>query len=302
MFLESPDIQKERYMMKRILLAVLLLATACAAPAPTTDETLAAPVGTSTAMPVETATTAPVPTATILPVEAPMQPAFARYDLQPVNVSPSLRQEPVDPSFDNVLVPLVLSPEQLQRLVADGVIASPREHPEFHDLYRETQFANLPVFVTSDGLLHAYHLMFDATLLQLEEQVFLPHLQEFNRALLEQAEAQYQALQGTAWEDSARRVAAFIAVGGKLADPDFPVPDYAADLVEAELALINAAGGPQPSPIFPLLAFGEDYSQYLPRGHYAKTDSLKAYFKSMMWYGRMTFRLADPDETAWRSC
>ena len=109
--------------MKRILLAVLLLATACAAPAPTTDETLAAPVGTSTAMPVETATTAPGPTATILPVEAPMQPAFARYDLQPVNVSPSLRQEPVDPSFGNVLVPLVLSPEQLQRLVADGVIS-----------------------------------------------------------------------------------------------------------------------------------------------------------------------------------
>ena len=64
----------------------------------------------------------------------------------------------------------------------------------------------------------------------------------------------------------------------------------------AELALINAAAGPsfQPSPIFPLLAYGEDYSQYLPRGHYTRTDPLKAYFKSMMWYGRMTFRLGDP--------
>ena len=116
--------------------------------------------------------------------------AFAAYEVEPVTVIPALRPEPIDPNLGNVLVPLVLSPEQLQRLVADGVIASPREHPEFHDLYRETQFANLPVFVTSDGLLHAYHLMFDATLLQLEEQVFLPHLQEFNRALLEQAEAQ----------------------------------------------------------------------------------------------------------------
>jgi hypothetical protein len=152
----------------------------------------------------------------------------------------------------------------------------------------------LPVFVTSDALLHAYHLMFDAALLQLEEQVFLPHLQEFNQALLAQAEAQYQQLQGTAWEDSARRVAAFIAVGGKLADPNFPVPAYAADLVEAELALINAASGVQPSPIFPLLIPGEDYSQYLPRGHYTRTDPLKAYFKAMMWYGRMTFRLGDP--------
>jgi hypothetical protein len=196
----------------------------------------------------------------------------------------------------NVLVPLVLSPEQLQRLVATGVVASPRDHPEFHDLYLETRWANLPVFVTSDALLHAYHLMFDATLLMLEEQIFLPHLQEFNQALLAQAEAQYQQLQGTAWEDAARRVAAFIAVGGKLADPDFPVPDYAAELVEAELALINAAAGPRPqsSPIFPLLLPGEDYSQYLPRGHYTRTDPLKAYFKAMMWYGRMTFRLGDP--------
>jgi hypothetical protein len=220
--------------------------------------------------------------------------AFAAYEVEPVTVIPALRPEPIDPNLGNVLVPLVLSPEQLQRLVADGVVASPREHPEFHDLYQETGWANLPVLVTSDALLHAYHLMFDATLLMLEEQVFLPHLQEFNQALLAQAEAQYLQLQGTAWEDSARRVAAFIAVGGKLTDPAFPVPEYAADLVEAELALINAAAGFQSSPIFPLLAYGEDYSQYLPRGHYTKTDSLKAYFKAMMWYGRMTFRLGDP--------
>ncbi len=41
----------------------------------------------------------------------------------------------------------------------------------------------------------------------------------------------------------------------------------------------------------------EDYSQYIPRGHYERTDSLKAYFKSMMWYGRLTFRLESEDET-----
>ncbi len=42
---------------------------------------------------------------------------------------------------------------------------------------------------------------------------------------------------------------------------------------------------------------GEDYSQYIPRGHYTKNDELKAYFKSMMWYGRLNFRLIDEDET-----
>lgn len=292
--------------MKKLLGLLLALLVACGAPTPTatvTETPTSSPALTATkpAGPTATSTATPPPTVTPLPSATPsptVQPrlAFAAYEVEPVTVIPALRPEPIDPNMGNVLVPLVLSPEQLQRLAADGVVASPREHPEFHDLYFETGYANLPVFVTSDGLLHAYHLMFDATLLQLEEQVFLPHLQEFNQALLAQAEAQYQQLRGTAWEEAARRVAAFIAVGGKLADPDFPVPAYAADLVEAELAMINAASGFQPSPIFPLLANGEDYSQYLPRGHYSRTDLLKAYFKSMMWYGRMTFRLGDPED------
>jgi hypothetical protein len=34
----------------------------------------------------------------------------------------------------------------------------------------------------------------------------------------------------------------------------------------------------------------EDYSQYVPRGHYTSSEQLKNYFKSMMWLGRMTFK------------
>lgn len=41
----------------------------------------------------------------------------------------------------------------------------------------------------------------------------------------------------------------------------------------------------------------EDYTQYIPRGHYAKSDDLKSYFQAMMWYGRLTFRAAKEDET-----
>ena len=41
----------------------------------------------------------------------------------------------------------------------------------------------------------------------------------------------------------------------------------------------------------------EDYSQYIPRGHYTRSEELKKYFKAMMWYGRLTFRLLDDFET-----
>ena len=202
------------------------------------------------------------------------------------------------PDLENVLVPLALSSPQLDRLSAAGVVASPRDYAEFHDLYLETRDANLPVFATSDALLHIYHLTFDQMLSALEESVFLSQLKELNQMLLEEAEAQYQQLSGSTWGEAARGVYAYIAVGSKLADPDFVLPEPVKELAEAELALINAASGAAPSPIFPLLKYGEDYSQYAPRGHYTKSDALRAYFKAMTWYGRMTFRLADSENPA----
>jgi len=38
------------------------------------------------------------------------------------------------------------------------------------------------------------------------------------------------------------------------------------------------------------VCYCEDYSQYVPRGHYTSSEELKQYFKSMMWLGRMTFK------------
>jgi hypothetical protein len=43
--------------------------------------------------------------------------------------------------------------------------------------------------------------------------------------------------------------------------------------------------------------FMEDFSQYVPRGHYTRSPALEQYFRTMMWLGRMTFRLKSPDET-----
>ncbi len=132
-----------------------------------------------------------------------------------------------------------------------------------------------------------------------EQQSFIPLLQELNEAMLAETDAQYQALQGTPWEEAARHAVAFIGVGSKLLDPQTAVPAYVQDLVEAELALIEAAGGIEPSPLFPGLENGEDYTQYIPRGHYTRSEELEAYFKSMMWYGRMTFRLKTTGPRSW---
>jgi uncharacterized protein DUF3160/FecR-like protein len=63
-----------------------------------------------------------------------------------------------------------------------------------------------------------------------------------------------------------------------------PAEDEAA--IENELALIAAHKGFEFSPLF---VYKEDYSQYVPRGHYTRSPALKRYFKAMMYLGRLTF-------------
>lgn len=65
----------------------------------------------------------------------------------------------------------------------------------------------------------------------------------------------------------------------------FETPEVVRELVQSEIELIEAHEGWEYSPIF---IYQEDYSQYVPRGHYTKSERLKNYFKALMWYGRMT--------------
>jgi hypothetical protein len=47
-----------------------------------------------------------------------------------------------------------------------------------------------------------------------------------------------------------------------------------------------------------LLGLGEeDFTQYKIRGHYAKNEALRRYFRGMMWYGRHSFLLSDKTQT-----
>ena len=255
---------------------------------------------------------APDPTATA-PTKAPTTPAgmpakpagsglvFAVFKEPAVLAVPALQSEPIAPDLGNVQVAFALSAEQRARLARDGFVVSAGAEKEFFTVYEKARYANVPIFVTSDSLLHTYHLLFDKVLRTAEARYFIPQLRELNAALLARAEEDYQALQGSSWEDAARRTVAFIGVASKLLDASVEVPAYAADLVQEELALIGGAAGMLPSPLFPGLEFGEDYTQYIPRGHYTLSDELKAYFKSMMWYGRMTFRLKTADAEVGRA-
>ncbi len=179
----------------------------------------------------------------------------------------------------------------------------PGEFREFYQIYESSRYGEQPVFITTDSVYHVYHLIFDKMLRDLERDSFIAILNSLTATMLNASYDQYTSLKGTPLEEPALRNVAYFAVAARLLDLPDRIPLEAADLANAELALINSAAGPQISPLWDRTDLPgdkkliEDYSQYIPRGHYTRSEELKKYFKTMIWYGRLTFRLQDAFET-----
>ena len=155
-------------------------------------------------------------------------------------------------------------------------------------------------------MLHNYHLFFSHLLRTLEKDKLRDELVTLTDSMLTESQNQYQVLKGTEWENAAKRNVAFFAVAARLLNPQADVPSFVQKEVKSELELIGAHQETfVPSPVMnigvadtePAKTLHEDYTQYAPRGHYTKSEELKNYFQTMMWYGRMTLRTANEDET-----
>lgn len=182
-----------------------------------------------------------------------------------------------------------------------------------NETYKDLKVADIPIFITSDSLLHLYHIQFDETLKRVEEEEFYDDLWKLDKSLLEASIEDYNRASGAEKEAARRNVAYFtvalsllepkpeqIAEDSGIAEKNTPfyagdakdysveVPSFVKDDVETELNLIEAHEGSAISPIFKYI---EDYSQYTPRGHYTNSEILKNYFKAMMWHGRMSMLL-----------
>ena len=183
------------------------------------------------------------------------------------------------------------------------VPTNPGQYREFYQIYEYGRYGDTPVFITTDSVYHVYHLIFDKMLRDLERDSFIATLKQLTSAMLNSSYQQYQSLVGTPLEEPARRNVAYFGVAAQLLAMPDSIPGEVSDLVNAEVSLIKSASGAEISPIWdrPDLPEDEklieDYSQYIPRGHYTRSEALKQYFKAMMWYGRLTFRLNDEFET-----
>ncbi|PKM79608.1 MAG: hypothetical protein CVU89_17345 [Firmicutes bacterium HGW-Firmicutes-14] len=234
--------------------------------------------------------------------------AFAPYKEVPVTLKPSVKAYRVADDLSNITNrdQFQFSPQAANLLSKNGFVVVPTPSREFFSIYEENRYEFIPNFVTTDAMLHNYHLYFNHLLRTLEKDKLRGELEALTRLMLAESQNQYKALKGTDWENASKRNVAFFAVATRLLDSKADVPSYVRTKVDAELKLIMEHQGMLiPSPVMNIgnpgaaltEALKEDYTQYIPRGHYAKSDELKTYFRAMMWYGRLTFRAANEDET-----
>jgi len=151
--------------------------------------------------------------------------------------------------------------------------------------YEYLSDGKLPLFITADTLLHLYHLQFEETLKWTEQGQLYNDIRDLTTALFNDSLVLYGECTGDL-KEAARRNVAYLCVAGELIGSSTSVPEVVSGEVAGELAKIDAHQGFAPSDIF---IYREDYSQYVPRSHYTRSDVLKRYFKTLMWYGRMAF-------------
>jgi hypothetical protein len=233
---------------------------------------------------------------------------FAPYREVPVTLKPAVEAYKVAEDLSNIINKDLFdfSAEAQNLLVKNGFVVVPSSWREFFSIYEVNRYNSIPNFITTDAMMHNYHLYFSHLLRTLEKNTLRSELDILTESMLTKSQMQYKELKGTDWENAAKRNVAFFAVAKRLLDPNSNIPTNVRKEVEQELQYIAAHKDSFiPSPIMnmgnsysdPVQLLNEDYTQYIPRGHYTKSNELKTYFQAMMWYGRMTFRASNEDET-----
>lgn len=187
---------------------------------------------------------------------------------------------------------LALNEDELAALSAKGFVISDRQSfPSFSYGYESIYGADLPLYVSADSVLDAVHRSYDDILQTLEVTVLRPEL----LALLQGMRARLASGAGSDLGSLAVHDAdVFLTVAASLAGGEKLKVNAGGDQARVDelVAAANAASGRQTPSLFGVTR-DEDFSQFEPRGHYAATQELQAYFRAMMWLGRIDFRLLE---------
>ena len=172
----------------------------------------------------------------------------------------------------------------------NGFVVSPRLGSySFADSYYKIFNDDLPVFISADAVLHAWHRSFVSMLEEIEETYFAQTLQLIIQGMAQQVPLLSSQSGGTALADGVLDVDYFLAVAQSLVSG---INSYGSlgqtTRVQDTLAAITNLQ-PASAPLFGTNRV-VDFSQFQVRGHYTTSQLLQRYFRTMMWCSLADFR------------
>lgn len=185
-----------------------------------------------------------------------------------------------------------LNPTERAVFQTNGFVVSQRlERRSVADVYYDLYTDDLPVFVTADSVLQAWHRSFVTMLAEIEETCFHPTLSNLVVSMSAQVPTLWAQAAGTPLTNGVLDADYFLAVARSLLSGG---NNYGALGQSARVtSALNAINTLQAAP-FNL--YGEtrtvDFSQFTVRGHYANSTALQRYFRAMMWCALADFRYA----------
>jgi hypothetical protein len=154
---------------------------------------------------------------------------------------------------------------------------------------------DLPVFISTDAILHAWHRSYASMLQELEETLLISSLQavlEGMRASLPDFAAGYgDGVLAQSIVDAEH----FLAVAAHLLSP--ASPPASSEHMAAVRETLDQTGTFK---LTEITLYGEkrqfDFSQFIVRGHYTRSPTFGNYFRSIMWLGLADFRIVSVSE------
>ncbi len=206
--------------------------------------------------------------------------------------------------FDSINVHYGLTAEEQSLLSKHGFVVTERlKRNSIGNAFLEIYNNDLPVFVSTDAILHALHMSCDGILMQVESSVLSKKLD----TLLSSLHSQLPAMT-TEYSSSPPMKQMLQDVDIYLTVPQILLGDAATPTFSENTPVINQLLGlikaeqPAEFALFSSTQRTIDFSQFTPRGHYTQTPQLACYFQAMMWLGRTEMYLiapvsADPPQT-----
>jgi hypothetical protein len=214
--------------------------------------------------------------------------------------------------LDSIQDAYQLTDDELELLKSHHFVITERlKYPCFGEALHDIFGNDLPLFITTDIILHALHTSYDKILMKLEISQLQPKLIQ----ILEALNSSYPTLWNTyqanpQMANSLKDVDLYLTIARSLIQGEQLAANIISDTdVKAVWDAIQAETYTEMA-LFTKRSRKFDFSQFTPRGHYTQEIwsgtgfvTLENYFKTMMWLGRIDFLLTptadNPLEEPW---